>query len=573
MIAVYLIVRITNNGPDLARTEGKLQVLLVNEDPSGCTDEGKPERVLAATVKNAPSVDQAIRFLKEGSFDLVLYKFTEMATDDLEKLYAVCQERSTPLIRWDSQMEEFQSDERLRGVFRDALIGIYRTTPDGSFLLANPALVRMLRYDSFEELRMRNLETDQIYVNRTRKEFLAEVDKNTAMVGIESAWRRKDGSTFYVQETARSVKGAGGATLYYEGTVQDITEKRSAEEALRESKEKFQALVESIGDFIWELDTRGEYVYVSPQVQDILGYKPEEMIGTTPWTTVFEEDVGAIISVFMGKVLNKQRFTDIISRHHRKDGKTVYLETNAVPAIGKNGELTGYRGIDRDVTGRMKVEKALHASNDNLNLLNSITRHDVSNQLTIINGYLDLLGTLVQGEKGTAYLAKARKATLSIRRQIEFSKDYQEMGTREARFQSVDEVVHNAMSGLDLAQISTSIDLDGLEVFADPMLEKVFRNLLDNSLRHGGNVSSISIGWHQLEGDAVISYRDDGVGIAEADRQLLFIKGHGKNTGLGLFLSRAILAITNLQIVEVPAEKGARFDIRVPSEMFRTSNV
>jgi len=183
-----------------------------------------------------------------------------------------------------------------------------------------------------------------------------------------------------------------------------------AEEALRESKEKFQALVESIGDFIWELDPRGRYVYASPQIELILGYRPEEIIGRTPSETVVEEDVMATMLIFMDRFLHKQRFTNIVSRHRHKDGRVVYAETNAVPVLGHQGELTGYRGIDRDVTPRMVVEKALQAANDNLNLLNSITRHDVSNQLTIINGYLDLLGTAVQEEKGTIYLAKAKRA-------------------------------------------------------------------------------------------------------------------------------------------------------------------
>ena len=560
--------------PQEAITEGKLRVLFINNNPSSCFDSDvRPEKVLIAAVQNVISVDQAIILMSAKPFDLVISTIDEMAPDDLKKLNSVCRERSTPLVRWDTHTEEPNDDEKLRGVFRDALIGIYRTTPDGVFLMANPALIQMLGYDTFEDLQKRNLESNPIYADRWRRSFLREIDENRSMVGKESTWRRKDGSTFYVQETTRSVKGADGVVKYYEGTVQDITEKRLAEAALRESKEKLEALVESIGDFVWELDSRGKYEYVSPQVERILGYKSEEMIGKAPWDTVVEEERTTTVSTFVEKVLGKQRFTDIVSRHRRKDGRIIFLETTAVPNLGKNGELIGYRGIDRDVTDRMRVEKALRSSNDNLSLLNSITRHDVSNQLTIINGYLDLLETMVQGEKGTAYLAKARKATLSIRRQIQFSKDYQEMGTREARFQSVQEVVNGVMAGIDLSRVSITVELGGLEVFADPMLEKVFRNLLDNSLRHGGDLNSIFVGWHRENGSAIISYHDDGVGISETDRPLLFIKGHGKNNGLGLFLSKAILAITNLEMFEVPAEKGARFDIRVPPDAFRTTAI
>ena len=570
MILIALIHLITKIDLRAAMAEGKLRLLYVDAEPGRRSEPRLAfENVFLTEVRDASTVNDAMNLLVAEPFDLVLYPKNALETSDLCKLNQACQESDTTLLPWNTQAEELGSDERIKAVFRDALIGIYRTTPDGRVLMANPALVQMLGYGSYQELKERNIETDPIYADRDRKELLAEIDEKGSVVGKESAWRRQDGSTFFVQETARAVKGPDGTTLYYEGTVQDITEKRMAEEALRESKEKFQALVESIGDFIWELDPRGRYVYASPQIELILGYRPEEIIGRTPSDTVLEEDVMATMLIFMDRFLQKQRFTNIVSRHRHKDGRVVYVETNAVPVLGHHGELTGYRGIDRDVTPRMVMEKALQAANDNLSLLNSITRHDVSNQLTIINGYLDLLGKMVQDEMGTAYLAKARKATSSIRRQIEFSKDYQDMGKREPRFQVVGDVVMSATAGLDLGHISLTVNTKGLEVFADPMLEKVFRNLMDNSVRHGGSVRSISVDW-RLEGEgAVISYQDDGVGIADDERPLLFVKGHGKNTGLGLFLSKAILAITNISIAAMPSERGARFDIRIPSGMFR----
>ena len=570
MILIALIHLITKIDLRAAMAEGKLRLLYVDAEPGRRSEPRLAfENVFLTEVRDASTVNDAMNLLVAEPFDLVLYPKNALETSDLCKLNQACQESDTTLLPWNTQAEELGSDERIKAVFRDALIGIYRTTPDGRVLMANPALVQMLGYGSYQELKERNIETDPIYADRDRKELLAEIDEKGSVVGKESAWRRQDGSTFFVQETARAVKGPDGTTLYYEGTVQDITEKRMAEEALRESKEKFQALVESIGDFIWELDPRGRYVYASPQIELILGYRPEEIIGRTPSDTVLEEDVMATMLIFMDRFLQKQRFTNIVSRHRHKDGRVVYVETNAVPVLGHHGELTGYRGIDRDVTPRMVMEKALQAANDNLSLLNSITRHDVSNQLTIINGYLDLLGKMVQDETGTAYLAKARKATSSIRRQIEFSKDYQDMGKREPRFQVVGDVVMSATAGLDLGHISLTVNTKGLEVFADPMLEKVFRNLIDNSVRHGGSVRSISVDW-RLEGEgAVISYQDDGVGIADDERPLLFVKGHGKNTGLGLFLSKAILAITNISIAAMPSERGARFDIRIPSGMFR----
>ena len=110
-----------------------------------------------------------------------------------------------------------------------------------------------------------------------------------------------------------------------------------------------------------------------------------------------------------------------------------------------------------------------------------------------------------------------------------------------------------------------------MEIFADPLVEKVFYNLIDNSLRYGGEkLTTIRIGYHTEENILIISFEDDGTGIAVRDKKVIFDKGFGKNTGLGLYLSREILGITGIIITEtgIPGS-GARFEIRVPEGGFR----
>lgn len=113
--------------------------------------------------------------------------------------------------------------------------------------------------------------------------------------------------------------------------------------------------------------------------------------------------------------------------------------------------------------------------------------------------------------------------------------------------------------------------MDRLEIFADPLLEKVFGNLVDNSLRHGERVKHITFSSVQMgSGDIAIVFEDDGIGIRDTDKERIFEKGFGKHTGLGLFLSREILAITDLSIRETGVYgKGARFEILVPEGKFR----
>jgi signal transduction histidine kinase len=109
-----------------------------------------------------------------------------------------------------------------------------------------------------------------------------------------------------------------------------------------------------------------------------------------------------------------------------------------------------------------------------------------------------------------------------------------------------------------------------LQVYADALIEKVFYNLIENSLRHGGRVTGMSFSFEEMQNDAVITYRDDGTGISLSDKEKLFRRGFGKHTGLGLFLSREILSITGITITETgEPEKGVCFEIRVPKGSYR----
>ncbi|MDZ7370505.1 MAG: PAS domain S-box protein [candidate division KSB1 bacterium] len=133
-----------------------------------------------------------------------------------------------------------ESEERFRTIYENTVIGIYRTTPDGRILMANPALVRMLGYDSFEELAQRNLNEEGFEPQYLRNEFRSRIERDGMVLGLESAWRRRDGSVIYVRENARLVKDEQGKPLYYEGAVEDITERRRAEQKVLEQLEELQ---------------------------------------------------------------------------------------------------------------------------------------------------------------------------------------------------------------------------------------------------------------------------------------------------------------------------------------------
>jgi PAS domain S-box-containing protein len=130
-------------------------------------------------------------------------------------------------------------------------------------------------------------------------------------------------------------------------------------EALQESEERFRALTESTSDWIWEVDANGVYTYASPKVEDLLGYKPEEVIGKTPFDLMPPGEAEHVGAIFQNIVASQRTLDRVENINLHKDGRRVVLETSGVPFLDKKGNLLGYRGIDRDITERKMAEKAL----------------------------------------------------------------------------------------------------------------------------------------------------------------------------------------------------------------------
>jgi PAS domain S-box-containing protein len=148
-----------------------------------------------------------------------------------------------------------ESERHFRDIFENAVLGLYRTTPDGRILMANPALLHMLGYASFEDLAERNLEEEGFAPEYPRSTFKERIEADGQIVGLESAWTKRDGSKLFVHESTKAIRDGGGNTLYYEGTVEDITEHKKAEEALREGERRYRELFEHM--------TNGVFVYAA----------------------------------------------------------------------------------------------------------------------------------------------------------------------------------------------------------------------------------------------------------------------------------------------------------------------
>jgi PAS domain S-box-containing protein len=354
--------------------------------------------------------------------------------------------------------------------------------------------------------------------------------------------------------------------------MRDITGRKQIERALRESEEKYRTLFTNMTEgFAYcrmMYDSEGlpeDFIYlnVNPAFDRIIGVKTVTMKRVTE---VFPGIRDAFPELF--EIYGRVALTGIPESFEIDFKPSEKLLHISVYSPAKEH----FVAVFEDITERKRADEALRQANKQLNLLSSITRHDILNQLMALKGYLYLSEEMTDNPKTLLeYIKKEKQAADTIERQISFTRDYQELGIAVPGWQNVNASIKKALSGLPVRDVRIEIDPKNPEVFADRLFEKVFYNLIDNALRYGGpDMKTIHISSQEFDSGLHIVCEDDGEGISAEDKKKLFTKGFGKNTGLGLFLSREILAITGITIAEngIPG-KGARFEITVPKGMWR----
>jgi PAS domain S-box-containing protein len=338
------------------------------------------------------------------------------------------------------------------------------------------------------------------------------------------------------------------------------------EQLLKTSELQYRRLFETAQEAILILDgDTGEVIDANPFILEMLGYPLEYFVGKSLWELGFIKDRSIAQHAFIDlKTSGYIRYEDIPLE--TKDGRSIDVE------FISNVYLVGQKKIIqcdiRNVTERKRSETALALAVRKLNLLSSVTRHDVKNQILALKGLLDLskdfLDTPTQVSE---YIAREEKIAETIAHQM----DYEDMGVKAPSWQNVNAVINRVIAHLPMRGIHVDVGNPNLEVFADPLLEKVFYNLISNALAYGGEkMTSIRENTREADGNIVIVVEDDGNGISAEDKDQLFTKGFGKHTSLGLYISREILSITGITITETSEPgKGARFEIMAPKGSYR----
>jgi PAS domain S-box-containing protein len=237
-----------------------------------------------------------------------------------------------------------------------------------------------------------------------------------------------------------------------------------------------------------------------------------------------------------------------------------------------SAEKECFVAVFEDFTERRNAQEALRQVNKKLNLLSSITRHDINNQLLTLNGFIALLKKKNSDPSLQDYISRMSNATSLISSMIRFTKEYEQVGVNAPAWQDLRTLVNNAENLSTLGWVTLSNDIPaGSEVFADPLIAKVFFNLIDNALRHGGKIRSIRFALEPRGESSILICEDDGDGIPPELKERIFERGFGRNTGFGLSISRNILDITGIVIKETGVVgTGARFEITIPHGQFRS---
>lgn len=250
-----------------------------------------------------------------------------------------------------------ESEEQYRNLFQNVPIGIYRTTPDGRILMANPALIQMLGYSSFDELSSHNLE-EGFQPTYSRSQFKKLVEKENGVRGLESKWTRPDGTVIFIRENARAIRGEDGTVLYYEGTVEDTTQRKHAEE-------RFRLVVESAPNAIVMANRKGEIILVNLQAERMFGYSREELIGQSVEILVPERFRSEHPEYRMDFYANPQarpigKGRDLFAR--RKDGYEFPVEIGLKPIKADEGLMV--LSVIVDITERKRTEQVLRESEE-----------------------------------------------------------------------------------------------------------------------------------------------------------------------------------------------------------------
>jgi PAS domain S-box-containing protein len=387
-------------------------------------------------------------------------------------------------------------------------------------------------------------------------------------LSAETTVMTADGQAQVIREIASPIFNKSGKPAGAIESITDITGLREQELALRVSESRYRTILENTASAIAIIDEDETISYINPEFEKIIGYVRDEIEGKKKLTEfVAPKDLERLQKYERDCRVNPHRAT---TNHEfqfiRFDGyvRTGFLTITPIPDTEKMVVSL------LDITNKTREEDALQRANTKLNSFNYITRHEILNHLTVVKGYIELSR---EGIRDPPFLLtsldKELAAANAIQNLITFTRDYQNIGIQPPAWYNLSKTIKTAAASVHMESVKLSVDIEGVEIYADHVIEKVFFYLIDDAVRFG-KVRKIRFFCKESFEELLVICEDDGIGIHPDKKEKIFNRQLFQNSGLDMYLSREIMSITGISIRETGTfGKGARFEIRVPEGAYR----
>lgn len=478
--------------------------------------------------------------------------------------------------------DEHLSETRFTELFETLQEGAYFTAPDGTVLDANPALLRMLGYEKREEL-VGKKATDFYRDPAERSQVLKELDAQGSVRGRLTALVRRDRTPLLCLDSSTAIRDASGRVIRYQGTLVDVTERLEMEKRLRREQEFVRRVMDSIPDIVAVLDTKMKFTFVSPRVEEILGYPPGQLIGHELGERAHPDDLPALRELFLRMLRGEMSASQVEFRSAHADGSWRVLRANASPFLDAEEKIIGVVASARDVTESKQLEQQLQQRERfaSFGQMLSGAAHELNNPLTAILGVSDLLRERATDDALRHQVAlvhkQARRAADIVQNLLSMARPSPAGRTAVELQQLIPRALQVQARTLAEHKIAVSFeaqpDLPAVEGDSNQLLQ-LFSNLILNAeqaISSARDSGSLRIRTSYSGEEVTVSFSDDGPGVPPNILGRIFdpffsTKRPGGGTGLGLTIALAVAKEHggNIEVRSVEGE-GTTFIVRLPA--------
>jgi len=476
--------------------------------------------------------------------------------------------------------EEHEKERRFTELFETLQEGVYFSTPEGKFLDGNAALVRVLGYQSKEELLA--LDPKALNANLADDPVLGRsADDQGGIRTREIKLRRKDGSLATFADSSRAVWDTSGKIVRYQGTLVDVTERHRMEEAIRRQEEFQRYLLESFPDLILVIDLNERYSFVSTRVYELLGYRPDELVGKKVESEA--EHSPELLALARQIIARESPSGSCDYRARHRDGSYRTMRVSASPLFDAEDKVSGVIASVRDITVEKKLEQQIIQS-ERLAAMGQMIggfAHELNNPLTSILGMSELLQDAPSADGSQKQLEmlqqQARRAVEIVQNLMYFARPPAPGKAQIDLGELVQRTLHLHAYSLRKSNITVDFlpDTSLPPVLGDAhQLMQVFLNLILNSeqaMREVRDRGTLRIRLERRDNAVAVTFQDDGPGIPVEILANIFdpfytTKRPGRGTGLGLSICKAIMREHNGNVEASSGPGGgAVFTVTLPA--------